>query len=157
MKPVPRASAVPRAFSLVEVVLALAIISFALLAMFGLISISLKADRDSSSDTVLAEMHRQVMGELRTGTFGNLPSLKYYYFDVDGSPCTPASSDVPANPPSAQYQCRADIAADQRVTDANYSVTANLKNVTLTFMWPVVSGSGPHSEVFHCDIANYGN
>ena len=156
MKPAPRGPA-SRAFSLIEVVLAMGVISFALLAIFGLISVSLKADRESSSDTVLAEMRRQVMGDLRTGTFAALPDLKYYYFDVDGSPCNPASALAPAQPASAIYECKAELATDQHATDAAYDVSANLKNATLTFTWPVLSGSRPHTEVFYCDIANYGN
>ena len=137
-----------RAFSLIEIVLALAVISFALLAVFGLLSISLKADRDSSSDTVMAGMRRTVMGDLRAGTFANLPDLKFYYFDSDGLPCNSAS---------AYYECKAALAADKNAPDPAYNVSANLKNATLTFTWPVLSGNRPHTEVFYCDIANYGN
>lgn len=157
MKSAPRLSPDSTAFSLVEIVFAMAVISFALLALFGLISVSLKADRESSSDTVLAEMQQQVMGDLRTGTFADLPALKYYYFDIDGSPCNPASALAAAPPPSAQYECQAAVVDDQNATDPVYNVSANLKNVTLTFRWPIVSGSSPRYEVFHCDIANYGN
>lgn len=147
-----------RAFSLIEIVLALAVISFALLAVFGLISISLKADRESSSDTVMAGMRRTVMGDLRTGTFANLPDVKYYYFDRDGLPCNPASALAPAQPTSAYYECKAALVDDKNAPpEPAYDVSENLKNATLTFTWPVLSGSRPHTEVFYCDIANYGN
>ncbi len=156
MKRARRAPA-PRAFSLIEIVLALAVISFALLAVFGLISVSLKADRESSSDTVMVGMRRSVMGDLRTGTYANLPELKYYYFDSDGLPCNPASALAPAQPASAYYECKVALADDKNATEPAYDVSANLKNATLTFSWPVLSGSRPHTEVFYCDIANYGN
>ena len=48
------------AFSLVEIVLAIGIVSFALLGMMGLVSVSFQSERSSASDTDLAALSQQL-------------------------------------------------------------------------------------------------
>lgn len=71
--------------SLVEVVLALGIISFALVPVVGLLSVSLQGNLDSQRDTAIAFASRQMLGDLR-GTYSAATTLTGY-FDRDGIRC----------------------------------------------------------------------
>jgi hypothetical protein len=86
-----------RAFSLVEVVLALGIVAFALISMLGVMSVSLLSHQDSSVDSVFTLMTESAMQEIRNvGFLGYLKAnlghpaplstatTYYIYFDVNG-------------------------------------------------------------------------
>lgn len=57
---------VPRAFSLIEVVLALGIISFALVGIMGLFPVAMKSAQESQRETRAALIARQVFSDLGT-------------------------------------------------------------------------------------------
>ena len=89
-------------FSLVEVVLALGVISVAVVSLFGLLTISTGSSRLSDEDTVIAAIARQVDTELHNTTFANLPtSGTAWYFDNEGHHLTTAAGAV--------YQCRINL------------------------------------------------
>lgn len=106
-----------RGFSLVEVVLALGIVSFALMSILGVMSMTLVAHRDSSTDSIFSIMTETAIQEvhnynspatsLASGTYnfnnkllptpiGATPSgneyCGYIYFDVDGQITADGSS-----------------------------------------------------------------
>jgi len=130
------------AFSLVEVVIAIGIVSFALLAMMGLASVSLQSERSSASDTDLAALSQQVFSRLRSLPFASLSDTNYF-FDADGSPTT--------NSAGAVYECAVTLAADPSLLPASF------KNARLQFTWPVSAANRPNTNIFLGGIANYGN
>jgi len=80
--------ATPRGFSLVEVVLALAVLSFAMLPMMGLIGTSLQSYREAINDTVSRQIMTQLAVNAQQARLSDLqsqPSVTYYY-DFEGNP-----------------------------------------------------------------------
>ncbi|MDQ3620965.1 MAG: Verru_Chthon cassette protein B [Verrucomicrobiota bacterium] len=71
------------AFTLVEIVLALGIVAFAVVALVGLMTASLDSSRGSEADTLIASMARQITAELQTRPFDSLTTEgpEIYYFD----------------------------------------------------------------------------
>jgi len=130
------------AFSLVEIVLAIGIVSFALLGMMGLVSVSFQSERSSASDTDLAALSQQVFSSLRSRPFTNLSDTNYF-FDADGSLTT--------NSAGAVYECAVTMAADPSLPAGSF------KNARLQFTWPVSAVTRPNTNVFLGGIANYGN
>lgn len=66
---VPLHFAAAAAFTLVEVVLALGIVAFAVVALVGLMAVSLESGRGSEADTLIASMARQITAELQARPF----------------------------------------------------------------------------------------
>lgn len=80
----------PNAFSLVEVVLALGVLSIAVIPMIGLIGGSLKSYRASINDTVSRQIMSQLAGNALQARLSDLlaqPSTTYH-FDNEGNPVT---------------------------------------------------------------------
>ncbi|MFA7342976.1 MAG: hypothetical protein WC003_01610 [Terrimicrobiaceae bacterium] len=127
------------AFSLVEVVLAIGVLAFAITAMMGLLTVAMQSDKSSSSDTSLAAMSRQVFNSLKAMPYSNLTTLTNgtnYYFDRDGSECPPSG---------AVYECAVKLTPD--VNDA--------QRVQMTFKWPYGAAAGT-TNILQAGIANYG-
>ena len=61
----------PTGFSLVEVVLALGIVSFAVLAIVGMMPMALKSAQDSMRETDATLIAQRIFSELRTGSGAN--------------------------------------------------------------------------------------
>ena len=84
------------AFSLVEVVMALGIAAFCLVALLGLMPVGLKTVRDARGDALRAEVLK-AMGNIAQQTdyslLGNLAGKKYY-FDINGLVVSSASADA---------------------------------------------------------------
>jgi len=59
------------AFSLVEVVLALGIVAFAIIGIMGLMPIAVKSAGDSMRETDATLIARRIFSEIKTGTGGN--------------------------------------------------------------------------------------
>jgi uncharacterized protein (TIGR02598 family) len=59
------------AFSLVEVVIALGIISFAIIAIVGMLPVALKSSQDSMRETDATLIAQRIFSELKTGSSGN--------------------------------------------------------------------------------------
>src|ERR1700748_1416971 len=79
-----------RAFSLVEVVLALGVTSFAVLALIGTLPTGIKSVQDSSNESARANILQQIRAELQEVNFGsgsgNISSLtsQTNYYDNNG-------------------------------------------------------------------------
>ena len=84
------------AFSLVEVVMALGIAAFCLVALLGLMPVGLKTVRDARGDALRAEVLK-AMGNIAQQTdyslLGNLAGKKYY-FDINGLLVNSTSADA---------------------------------------------------------------
>ena len=74
-------------FSLVEVVIALGIVSFAVIAILGLIPSGLNTLKDSTAETVRAQIVRSIAASALTANFSSLNTS--VSFDNDGQPLLP--------------------------------------------------------------------
>ncbi len=140
------------AFSLVEVVLALGITSFALIAILGLLTVGLDTSRDSIDDTVVSLLGQDAYTRVRADvaklynqtTPTTPPFTQSYYYDRDGR----FVAD-PANNPTF-YQVSASVgplnAPPPNLSPANSSPRFPddhpLLGATLAVRWPVASPSG---------------
>jgi len=111
--PFPRPHA---AFSLVEVTVALGIVTFAVVAVLGVIPTGMNTLRDATRDNVEAQIVRTVAGQLNAGTFTGLNTNVYY--DVDGVATADANLAVFT------------VSASNQTTAPSYPGSSNLKNLT---------------------------
>jgi hypothetical protein len=109
---------------LVEIVLALGLISFALVGIFGLLSVATVSSSNSDRDTLVVSMTSQVLSDLRAVPFDSLwleeprtrptpptlpevhegpPKDSVYYFDGEGRFLSQSQTAIP---PEAVYKCR---------------------------------------------------
>jgi uncharacterized protein (TIGR02598 family) len=71
-------------FSLVEVTIALGVLSFAAVAIIGILPVGLTSMRQSMNQTVEAQIVRSIAAQAVTTSFTNLARTAYY--DTDGQP-----------------------------------------------------------------------
>jgi len=73
-----------RAFSLVEVVLAIGVVSFAVLSTFGLLSVAIDANKQSQDDQAAARLVENEFQRIRSLSSANFPSTyDARYYDAD--------------------------------------------------------------------------
>lgn len=137
--PAPRC----RGFTLTEVVLAIGIISFGIVAVIGLLSVSLEASRESSDDTRLAAMTTLVIDRLRSRPFADLPPAESITFDIDGNEVSPAPGSG-----DAYYDC------DVVLIPAPGALSTHLKRVEVRFSWPDGVTPAPNERTVHATIAH---
>lgn len=112
------------AFSLVEVTIAIGLVGFCLVALFGLFSVGLKTNRQATSDTILASASSIIAAELQAQGTNSISSS--YYFDHLGIPTT--------NAQSALFVCQV---STNLVPNSEISgVYPHLVRAKLTFTWP---------------------
>ncbi len=94
-----------RAFSLVEVTLALGIISFAFVAIFGMLPVALDTARDSIDRTRGAQIAQRLFAETQQTPFDQLGSLvgSVFWFDGDGEEIASATADSIGGPAGYVY------------------------------------------------------
>jgi len=128
-----------RAFSLIEVVIAVGIFAFAVVAIFGLMSVGLRSGRESANDLALGLMTQTVSSVLRVQGFSsNLNNAAYgsanttpnFYFNLDGDLARDASG-VPSTTASTNYYGCA-VAR----SSASFQTT-NAMLLRLVFTWPM--------------------
>ncbi len=95
----------PRAFSLVEVVLAMGIVSFALVTTMGLTLVGLKGFQQAISTTTETEIAQQLVNQLQQTSYATIVAngSTNYYFTQEGLPTNAANSIYTAamNTPSS--------------------------------------------------------
>jgi uncharacterized protein (TIGR02598 family) len=136
----------PAGFSLVEVALALGIVSFVLLSLLGLMTVSLDAGRRSYEDTTVASLAQVVANELRTNSYSSLPNTNFErYFSYDGEP-----SDAGA----AHYRCtiQAETHTSAELPSAVRDASQGVR-LRLSFFWP--PDNPRTNEIFETTIARY--
>jgi uncharacterized protein (TIGR02598 family) len=105
-------------------VLALGVVSFAIVALLGLLVVSADSSRTSDADTVIASMARQVSAELRSMPFSALPSSgATWFFDNEGRRVAAATGAI--------YRCQIILTADAAYDSLDG--TTNLYQVRLDF------------------------
>jgi uncharacterized protein (TIGR02598 family) len=160
------------AFSLVEVVLAIAVISFALVAILGLIPVGSKSGRDSIDSTRITQIAQEVYQRVRANMVSNdatstsyfapyaANSASFFYFDSQGGRTgqllrSPYTGDAPQNYTTVKttsdfYRARARVALLDQT--ASYSTrdprrqtgttVPRLLCVTVDVGWPVSTQDG---------------
>lgn len=120
---IPRSGSNRRAFSLVEVVLAVGITSFILIAVFGMTAVAVKGTREADINARLAEITRLETSLCQMEHFASykaaLPATNYYNI-----------WSTPIDPAYGYFRC--DLS---NVTPAGTS--SNLVLVQLMIRWPV--------------------
>ena len=167
-------------FSLVEVVAAIAIASFALISIVGLLSVALVTHQDSANDSVMTLMTESALLEMRNVGFTNIdPTKTYYlYFDADGqitadfggngssstsyevtassaasAAGTPLTTPLGNYPANTVYQCSMTI--QQTTLAQGTAVSPSLYLIKLQFAWPVYAAAASQkSQLVKASISN---
>lgn len=79
-----------RGFSLVEVAIAIGILSFCMIPIMALIPVALKSSRQSMDRNTEIRMMQAVRAELLKAPFSTLSNSTTFFFDMDGFPQTNA-------------------------------------------------------------------
>jgi uncharacterized protein (TIGR02598 family) len=114
-----------RAFSLVEIVMALGIASFVLLSLLGLSSLTLNQTQQSKRDILWMNMAQGVSTELRTAKWDDLAGMTTFYFDADGKRQT--------NAPGAFYKVEAKRTS---MRPPGMPSDVEMESVNLILSWP---------------------
>lgn len=137
------------AFSLVEVALALGLVTFVVISLLGLLATGLRSGKDSHEDTTLAAIARTALTDVRTNSYGNLQGLRLERsFGYDGEPVDNASD-------RAFYKCRIENLPHK--LDPAWpapGVAAHAVRLSLTLSWPA-SATNPTEQVFETMISRY--
>ncbi len=151
------------AFSLVEMAIALGIVAFALTAIVGLLSATLKTGKSALDDMLVSEMTSDLVNTLRKQSFTNISSnATNVFFDIAGKRVNPvdATTGVISNLTTATaisqgavYMCSPTVRSDTNMEGTNSF--PNLWRITLAFQWPVTTGSTPNQKSIHAEIARY--
>lgn len=123
-------------FSLVEVVLALGVASFALMTMFGTMAVGLTAIKDASDDTLHAQIMAQVASTVQQTPFNTLESFVSsdgtVYFDQSGQKVDSAGQSI--------YRANLDFEAGSEATypgaPAGLNASANVVAITVSTQPP---------------------
>lgn len=115
MKIRPLISRASSAFTLIETVLAIGIVSFAFVALMGLLPCGLQVFRKAMDTTLEGQMVQHLVGQLSQTPYDDLTQLQGqdFWFDEAGGPVTESSAGIysaslslnaqPALPGSASY------------------------------------------------------
>jgi len=169
-----------RGFSLTEVVIALGIVGFCIVAILGLLVTGLNSSRDSLNDTAIAAAARQVMSSLHQPYFpgiapgaeaataanplGAKATLGTVYFDVNGKRMQDADgADIRdravALSLGAIYQCTVTVRGDARALGPDPMETEgnSLLDVELEFQWPPPppGSAAPNRVHIHASLPKY--
>jgi uncharacterized protein (TIGR02598 family) len=154
-----------RAFSLVEVTIAIGIAAFGIISLLGLMGAFMTSGRESAEDTVLSDIAKSVAADLRSRPFDKPAS------GVDNS-LSSLSPPPPATPPppapsyydavgmkvsagtSALYTCTVTLTPK---TEFNTVTTnaINLYEARIEFRWPYPQNTS--KKTFHINLARYAN
>jgi uncharacterized protein (TIGR02598 family) len=148
----------------VEIAIALGVVAFALVAIVGLLSATLKTGKSALDDMLVSEMTSDLVNTLRKQSFTNITSnATNVFFDIGGKrvnpvdPTTGVISNLTAATAISQgavYLCSPTVQSDTNMEGTNSY--PNLWRVTLAFQWPVTtSGTSPNQKNIHAEIARY--
>lgn len=124
------------AFSLVEVVLSIGIVSFAVLAILGILSVGMNSNRDSKDDTILALATQEIEAWVRSQSFQSLAAVAgeepyTNLFMTSGGLLEKSGSGAPINAASSgsHYSCTISVFP----TD----LSSNFLQLQYLFEWPL--------------------
>jgi uncharacterized protein (TIGR02598 family) len=139
-----------RAFTLVEVVLALGVTSFGLISMLGLLTVGLKTFHDTMSVTTETEIAQQMANQLELANYSSLssqPASTNYCFTQEG---------LLTNATSAVYFAK--VSAPTLLTIPGGSTSSTVNTNTLTFVISIWCVNSPQTtNAIAIQIANNGS
>jgi len=142
-----KAGAPLRAFTLVEVVLAMGVVSFAMISMMGLLTMGLKTYHDAINATTESEITQQLANQLELAKYSSISTstTSNYYFTQEG---------ISTNAANAIYSATVSAPAKLNVPGGSASFPTN----TLTFIISISSKSSPQvTNAIPIHIANNGS
>jgi uncharacterized protein (TIGR02598 family) len=155
-----------RGFSLVEIVLAMGVISFAVVAILGLISLGINSAKGSLDESLVAAMSRQVVANLRQQQFSGNPlfatiptagpatTIQTAYFDTNGTLLT-GSTQQQALQQGGVYRCVVTGSAVIEGPAPKLSATSPcMVDLDLTFTWPL-GATAANSFSLRTGLARY--
>ena len=153
---------------MIEVVLALGVIAFALVGIMGLFPVAMKSAQESQRETRATLIAQQIFSDLRTGTSSNRflvygtnstntsliisssGSNVYLAYDTNGVPVTPISSGAF----STSYADRAVSFLASVTVDTNTGMS-NLSRIQTTIETPAAAPSTNRSKYTFVTLMNY--
>jgi uncharacterized protein (TIGR02598 family) len=135
-----------QAFSLIEVVFALAVFSFSILVIVGLMAAGLSSASDSSSSLAIANIQRVVRANLNATAYTNILNEvgTKSYFTVSGFPTT----NSPASPVDAPYY---DVSYTAANPAASLITSSSVEVVMIRVLSPYPVNA--HTNIFTLFIA----
>ena len=149
------------AFTLVETVLAVAIVAFALVAILGLVGLAVQGTKDSDVATRVAMVNRRVVSDLQSRTFAAVTgsfaakSTQTSYYDLYGTPYTDSFGNPRSPVPGTSgtyFECDVTNATPSSPAPV-LSSTNNAALLRIVIRWPYPQLTG--SDVSVSSIANY--
>lgn len=135
-------------FSLVEVVIALGIVSFAVIAILGLIPSGLNTLKDSTAETVRAQIVRSIAASALTANFSSLNAS--VSFDNDGQL-------LPTNSPTyPRYTVNATTSAPSFPGSGSGNFTGSLTALKIEIVLTPASSAKGTTNNYTLQIANSG-
>ncbi len=136
-------------FSLVEVVLSLGVIAFAIIAIIGLLSMSLRVGKEANEDTLLPMMAVRIIDSMRSVAYRDLdrdfPGGKQVFFDSRGIETTNSAEQI--------YQCEVQWPPDP--PSPGEDLSGRMRRAVLAFTWP--KGSTNQSFVMPVSFVEMGD
>jgi uncharacterized protein (TIGR02598 family) len=139
-------------FSLIEVALALGIVSFALIPVMSMLPVGLATIQGSMNQTVTTSIAQQLRGELQEASFSSLQTLTTtpYYYTVEG--IATVSSD-----PNAYYKVTFAVSNTTIPGGGSFDNTNAAQTVTVTANYPQSAPTtSQKSSVFSFLVAKQG-
>ena len=154
-----RSSPRPSGFSLIEVVLAVAVIAVGLMAVIGLFPQGLQSSRDASDNTLSAMIAQDILDDIRrqsgnttfqisfcscpSHTWGASSTADLFWMDAQGATNVSLGS-------GSYFQIQATY-------NPNSGGIPSLTEAIVTVVWPVPAASAapPNTNVFYTKIAKY--
>jgi prepilin-type N-terminal cleavage/methylation domain-containing protein len=164
------------AFSLIEIVVALAVISIGLMAVVGLIPQGLQASRDAADNTISATLVDDIFATIRTSPFTSVTNVDSLGFNLHTLPVAQPVSlatfnnsllPIPSSLIVSSYFDKAGFIPASTNADFYYKVVltfqpeapagtpAAVSTVTATVVWPALSPIPINTNVFVTKVAYY--
>lgn len=148
-------------FSLVEVTLAIGIVSFSLLAVLGLMPVGLSTLRQATEQTVESQIVQKLGGEASLTSFSKIGanfSGRTFYYDDQGRYLTNSPATVPT---SARYWAFVSLSNSIYPGSSNAPSPASLSN---SLVWMRIdistggaSGQNRRTNSYGIQVPNFGN
>ena len=136
-----------QAFTLVEVALALAITTFGIVAVLGLLPGGLTAARNAADSTITATIVQAMFSTLRQQSF-SANSLW-------GSPFSLTTAGASTSNYFDQAGNQMSTTNYYKITATNLSVSASMTMIQATVVWPAWTTNSINTNVYTTTIANY--
>ena len=161
---IPRRGARRQAFSLIEVVLAIGVIAFAFIPMFGLLPVGLTTFRQSIENTVGSQIAQQLINQAQETDFTTLTLTANQetgnYFDEQGNLLSSVNGSASANPAPAGtvYTAEVTVTPQTSLPNAIAAVSTNLATVSVRIAHnpantPMTGPNAVSSTVYSAHIA----